>query len=84
MDIICMSKFLSALTAHRAQATKNLQYVLQHMRPGALLVFCDNSGGGTTEWVTKECLTHGLQPVSRLAGSYLEFNISNTYNLYIY
>ena len=54
MDIVCMSKFLSALTAHRTAATPSLTAVLQHMKPGALLIYIDNSGGGTTQWITTE------------------------------
>ena len=47
-----MSKFLSALTADKKVATKNLQFILDNMAPGALLVYLDNSGGGTKEWVS--------------------------------
>ena len=54
MDIVCMSKFLSALTAHRAAATPSLAAVLRNMRPGSILIYIDNSGGGTTQWLTSE------------------------------
>ena len=59
-----MSKFLSALTAHRAAATRSLRYVLQNMRHGAILVYIDNSGGGTTEWLTGEAIKAGFYEVT--------------------
>lgn len=61
--ILCMSKFLSALTAHRETASRNLRWVLEHMAPGALLVYIDNSGGGTTELVTKVATSCCLKEV---------------------
>lgn len=66
LDIICMAKFLSALTAHRDIAETNLRFVLKHMRPGAMFIYCDNSGGGTTEWVTEMVERCGLYEVFTL------------------
>ena len=63
-DIVVMSKFLSALTAHRKEADTNLRLLLDNMKPGALLVFCDNSGGGTTEWVTRTAIEFNLTEVN--------------------
>ena len=37
-DIVCMSKFLSALTAHTQAADKSLVLVLRHMRPGTYIL----------------------------------------------
>jgi hypothetical protein len=62
-DIVCMSKFLSALTAHTQAADNSLVLVLRHMRPGSMLVFADNSGGGTTQWVTRTAAREGLLEV---------------------
>ena len=73
-DIIVMSKFLSALTAHRVSVTSLLRSVLSRMRPGALFVYFDNSGGGTTEWLmetVKECELDEVSSISLLPRVYL-------------
>ena len=62
-----MSKFLSALTAHREAATKSLRYVLQNMRAGAMLVYVDNSGGGTTQWLSAEAAKADFHEVSYIS-----------------
>ena len=60
IDIVCMSKFLSALTAHRTATIRTLKFVLKNMRHGAALVYIDNSGGGTTKWLTAETHNTGF------------------------
>ena len=37
---------------HRATATQSLQFVLRNMHAGAALIYIDNCGSGSTEWIT--------------------------------
>lgn len=62
-DLLSMSFFLSEVYTQKDQATPFLEYCLESMKPGAIVVYLDNYISQVDEWFGEICKNSGLNIV---------------------